>query len=627
MCTNCSASSRKKPRQCVYDFDLVPVTPPASVPGTSTVTDSPGTSTTRLETHPHSLPHHEAPPPAHPYPAVHAHPPPTQAQAQTQTHVHARPQELPPPVVPTLPTLSAPSVSSSLMDPGSLPAASPSGPIAASLGHLTPQPVDVDRLARAVEDYGLTWFIEASEVAEAQFYFSDQRRAFGEYRQMVLARCWNAYIECHGKLLPDGLPGFSMLSMPVEIANPTPDVVNNLMQAALLHAFVAVGAVHLAYWSSKRGVASTEQHMSGALALIQLSTNALLQVIELSPDVESTDEWVEEMDYRMAMTMGFQVMCRIISADPLGPAALQMECEWVRRAAPSIPNNLSPVTMEVVQAVLHDALYSLVRGEASWLEMEPEWLDNFSITRRLIPEVYGFSVEMAKIMLETVRCLYGSDGRDGREGSERGERGGSSRDRAPLHEDPDRGGRDWAGPSDRDRDRNLDRDRGEANDHVARTDRDRGQSTDRLRSDRHRRLKSLYDTLTNSVLVDIYASAHSPRVQIGDLLYRQALIIIIAMDGFGVPPSDPQIMRGCDAILELYAEAVYGDIYTVRWMLPLLVGGGLAPEDRRPEVQRIFDAMADTVGCHDIDAARLWTEDAWGREHTWRGGGVPLLYT
>lgn len=454
-----------------------------------------------------------------------------------------------------------------LADPA-LPAASPSGPIGAALGHLSPQPVDVDRLARAVEDYGLTWFIEASEVTETQFYYSDQRRAFSEYRQMVLERCWNAYIECHGKLLPDGLPGFSMLSTSMEILNPTQDVINNLMQAALLHAFVAVGAVHLAYWSRKRGVASTDQHLSGALALLQLSTNALLQVLELCPEVETDDDWIEEMHYRMAMTMGFQVMCRIIAADPLGPATLKMECDWVKRAQPAIPNNLSPVTMEVVQVVLLDALYALIRGEASWLEIEPEWLDSISVTSRLIPEGYGISVEMAKYLLETVCCLYGPEGRYERSSSaERSER-----------------------------------------------------------TPRQRRMKALYDTLTNSVLVDIYASAHSPRVQIGDLLYRQALICIIAMDGFGLPATDPQLVRGCDAILELFAEAVYGDIYTVRWMLPLLVGGGLAPEDRRPEVQRIFDAMADTCGCHDIDAARAWTEKAWGRD-TWRGSGVPLLYT
>lgn len=447
----------------------------------------------------------------------------------------------------------------------SVPAASPTAPVNGVLGQLAAQTVDVDRLSRAVEDYGLTWFIEASEVTETQFYYSDQRRAFSEYRQQVLERCWNAYIECHGKLLPDGHLGFSMLSLPMDVASPTPELVMNLIQAALLHAFVSLGAVHLAYWSRKRGVASTEQHLVGAHALLQLSTNAMLQALELEHRVKGDSEWEKEMQSRLSMAMGFQVTSRIIAADPLGPASLKLECDWVKRTRLDIPDDLSPITLEVLQVVLLDAIYALIRGERSWLETGPEWLETITVTSRLIPEGNGISIEMAKYLLQTVRVLYdfGSD---------------------------------------------------------------RNDEDDRREAERQKQMKALYDTLTGPVLVDIYGSAHSPRVQTGDLLYRQALICIIGVDGFGMSPSDPPIVAGCDAILELFAEAVYGDIYTVRWMLPLLVGGGLAPEDRRADVQRIFDAMADTCGCHDIDAARAWTEMAWERGRaTWRGGGIPLL--
>lgn len=142
--------------------------------------------------------------------------------------------------------------------------------------------------------------------------------------------------------------------------------------------------------------------------------------------------------------------------------------------------------------------------------------------------------------------------------------------------------------------------------------------------DRPMRLQTLYRTLTTSVLVDIYASAHPARVQTGDMLYRQALICLLSIDGLGVPPDDKRLVAASDAILELFAEAVYGDIYTVRWAMPLLIGGGLAQRltpaqvasgdrDRRSEAERIFDAMADTCGLGDIEAARLLTEKVWER--------------
>lgn len=148
--------------------------------------------------------------------------------------------------------------------------------------------------------------------------------------------------------------------------------------------------------------------------------------------------------------------------------------------------------------------------------------------------------------------------------------------------------------------------------------------------DRSARLQALHRTLTTSLLVDIYASAHPARVQTGDMLYRQALICLVCLDGLGLAPDDKQLVAASDAILELFAEAVYGDIYTVRWTLPLLIGGGLAqklsPEqekrgerDRRAEAGRIFDAMADTCGCADIEAARLVTEKVWERRDSGRG--------
>lgn len=206
---------------------------------------------------------------------------------------------------------------------------------------------------------------------------------------------------------------------------------------------------------------------------------------------------------------------------------------------------------------------ALERGEPSFIPPDVAWLDSIPIASRLIPEGYGISLEMGKYILETVSVLYGP-------------------------------------PT----------------------------------PDRATRLQALYRTLTTSLLVDIYASAHPARVQTGDMLYRQALICLVCLDGLGLSPDDKQLVAASDAILELFAEAVYGDIYTVRWTLPLLIGGGLAqklsPEqekrgerDRRAEAGRIFDAMADTCGCADIEAARLVTEKVWerrdsGKEWRWK---------
>lgn len=204
---------------------------------------------------------------------------------------------------------------------------------------------------------------------------------------------------------------------------------------------------------------------------------------------------------------------------------------------------------------------ALTRGEPGFLPPDPAWLDTIPILQRIIPEGYGISLEMAKYIIETVAVLYG-----------------------PRIED------------------------------------------------RATRLEALHRTLTTSVLVDIYASAHPARVQTGDMLYRQALICVVCLDGLGLSPDDQQLVAASDAILELFAEAVHGDIYTVRWALPLLIGGGLAPKqneeqaargerDRRAEAGRIFDAMADTCGLGDIEAARLLTEKVWERKDagkSWR---------
>lgn len=216
---------------------------------------------------------------------------------------------------------------------------------------------------------------------------------------------------------------------------------------------------------------------------------------------------------------------------------------------------------------------ALTRGEPSFLPPDAAWLDSIPVAHRLIPEGYGISLEMGKFLLETVAVLY------------------------------------------------------------------------RPCVDRADRLASLHRTLS-SALVDIYASAHPARVQAGDMLYRQALICLVCLDGLGLSADDPQLVAASDAILELFAEAVYGDIYTVRWAFPLLVGGGLArrlsaeeresgERDRRAEAGRIFDAMADTCGLADIEAARALTEQVWERRDkgmpwrwrdTMRAMGVELFF-
>ncbi|GMK54796.1 hypothetical protein CspeluHIS016_0113820 [Cutaneotrichosporon spelunceum] len=529
VCTNCCASSRKRARRCVYAYDII-VRP--------SETEDHGFDNLRADSTPD--------------------PSPSSGSIDTSDPAFRAPHLPQPPAVPSL---------------------YPDPPDSAQL---RPQSVDAEALSMLVDTHGLTWFMNAAEIVEKQVLASNQRRAFTEYRHAVLERCWNAYINYNGKLpveLPTtsvdtpgqftsavnsmiALPGLDTLSSPSAEAI-KPEQLVDLTQAALLHAFVAVGATHYAYWAGKRGEPSDE-HARGAAALIQLSTNALLQVLRLQEaQAARHEEWEEEIDAKLLFAFSLAVTYRVCAVDPLGPATLKLECEWIaRRGGPGAMISdavLTPAQMELIPVVLNDAIckYALQRGEPSFLPPDAAWLDTIPVAHRLIPEGYGISLEMAKFLLETVAVLYG----------------------------PCEGRAD--------------------------------------------RLKSLHSTLSNA-LVDIYASAHPARVQAGDMLYRQALICLVCLDGLGLPADDPQLTSASDAILELFAEVVYGDIYTVRWALPLLVGGSLARKlteeergrgerDRRAEAGRIFDAMADTCGLADIEAARALTEQVWER----RDKGLP----
>lgn len=259
---------------------------------------------------------------------------------------------------------------------------------------LTPQTVDAEALSLLVETHGLTWFMNATEIVEKQVLASNQRRAFTEYRQAVLERCWNAYINCHGKLplslpstpsvtsaeTPTGfvsamssmiaLPGLATLPSPSisDGATVTPQQIADLVQAALLHAFVSVGALHYSYWAGKRGEAN-DDHIRGGASLIQLSTNALLQVLrlqdlvsrgQLTMTLADLDDWEEEIEAKLLMAMCLALTYRICAADPLGPATLRLECEFIaKRGGPPgmvAGPNLTPAQMEIITVILNDAI-------------------------------------------------------------------------------------------------------------------------------------------------------------------------------------------------------------------------------------------------------------------------------
>lgn len=248
-----------------------------------------------------------------------------------------------------------------------------------------------------MDKHGLTWFINATEIVENQVLSSNQRQAFKEYRQAVLERCWNAYINCHGKLplsLPStpsvasadtptnflsamnsmiGLPGLSTLSSP-EGTMITPQQIADLTQAALLHAFVAHGAMHYAYWAGKRGEPA-EEHQRGGASLMQLSTNALLQVLQLRERIApgelaispaELDDWEEEIEAKLLMTTSFSITYRVCAADVLGPATLRLQCELIaQRGGPAAiiqGMHLTPAQTEVISTVINDGICERYRS-------------------------------------------------------------------------------------------------------------------------------------------------------------------------------------------------------------------------------------------------------------------------
>lgn len=176
------------------------------------------------------------------------------------------------------------------------------------------------------------------------------------------------------------LPGLTSSSASFsEGTTVTPEQIADLTQSALLHAFVSVGATHYAYWAARRGVAADEHHRGGA-ALIQLSTNALLQVLALQDRIArgeitmlppDADDWEEEIEAKVLMTLCLQVTYRILAADPLGPATLRLESEWIAgRGGPAkmIKGvNPTPAQMELIPAVLNDAICECLTSASSLL--------------------------------------------------------------------------------------------------------------------------------------------------------------------------------------------------------------------------------------------------------------------
>jgi hypothetical protein len=59
-------------------------------------------------------------------------------------------------------------------------------------------------------------------------------------------------------------------------------------------------------------------------------------------------------------------------------------------------------------------------------------------------------------------------------------------------------------------------------------------------------------------------------------------------------------------------------MYTIRWLLSMIVGSCLCAPDRRPAVLDIYDSMAATCGCDDIGVARRLTQEVWSRRDAGR---------
>jgi len=93
---------------------------------------------------------------------------------------------------------------------------------------------------------------------------------------------------------------------------------------------------------------------------------------------------------------------------------------------------------------------------------------------------------------------------------------------------------------------------------------------------------------------------------------------MVYIDGFGIPPDHAQVVTASDTILELFSEALCNGMYTVRWLLPMIVGSCLCKTERRQAVLDIYDSMSATCGCDDIAVARRLTQEVWARRDAGR---------
>lgn len=78
------------------------------------------------------------------------------------------------------------------------------------------------------------------------------------------------------------------------------------------------------------------------------------------------------------------------------------------------------------------------------------------------------------------------------------------------------------------------------------------------------------------------------------------------------------MQRASDAILELFSEAVCDGTYTVRWLLPMIVGACVCSAERRQCVIELYELMAGTCGSDDIAVAQRLTEEVWARRDAGR---------
>ncbi|KAL1409363.1 hypothetical protein Q8F55_003345 [Vanrija albida] len=143
------------------------------------------------------------------------------------------------------------------------------------------------QLEQIVNQHGLTWFIDASEVLDQQVLASQQRRTFANHRQTVLAHCWDKYLSCQARIPLD----------PSAVSTSR----DELATLALLYAFLSVGARHYAYWV-KMKMMPYEDHKIGGTVMLRLAVDALESLVEAeTPAHDDADDVDIECKIIMAL--------------------------------------------------------------------------------------------------------------------------------------------------------------------------------------------------------------------------------------------------------------------------------------------------------------------------------------